>query len=141
MNIFYNHYIRVDSENNVTHSFSSAFESAIEGDILIGEGGRHFNLDIYFNGIIYRWYFWGNKIIERTSEELEELFDQYIENLPVEVSDSEKIHKLQSELTNAQLALTDTYEQLIRSQEETTSMQLALVDVYEQLLLITEGAK
>lgn len=45
---------------------------------------------------------------------------------------------LRDELTNTQVALTDTYEQLLIAQEETTSTQIALTDVYEQLLNVQE---
>jgi len=51
-----------------------------------------------------------------------------------------QVAALQEEMTNTQVALAETYEQLLASQDETTTLQVALVDVYEKLLLITEGA-
>lgn len=42
---FNKHYIRTNSDNNITHGFSDAFEKPQDGDILINEqGGRHFEL-------------------------------------------------------------------------------------------------
>ncbi|MNW44379.1 hypothetical protein D3C74_216110 [compost metagenome] len=66
-----------------------------------------------------------------TPEEIEEL----TKPKPQEPSELER---LQTELTNTQVALTDTYEQLLAAQEETTSTQVALTDVYEQLLNVQE---
>jgi len=40
-----NHYIRTDTNNNITQGFSDAFEQPQDSDILINEqGGRHFEL-------------------------------------------------------------------------------------------------
>lgn len=47
------------------------------------------------------------------------------------------ITQIQQELTNTQLALTDTFEKLTASQQETTNLQLAVADLYEQLASIT----
>ncbi|MOA24042.1 hypothetical protein D3C78_1447030 [compost metagenome] len=66
-----------------------------------------------------------------TPEEIEELTKQP----PQEPTELER---LQAELTSTQVALTDTYEQLLAAQEETTSTQVALTDVYEQLLNVQE---
>ena len=52
----------------------------------------------------------------------------YEKPLSVQVAD------LTLDLAMTQIALADTYEQLLSSQAETTGLQLALVDVYEQLL-------
>ncbi|WP_328804425.1 hypothetical protein [Paenibacillus apii] len=52
---------------------------------------------------------------------------------------SVRVAELNEELTNTQLALADTYEQLQSSQEETTNTQIALVDIYEQLLALQGG--
>lgn len=53
---------------------------------------------------------------------------------------SVQVDELKDELTNTQLALTDTYEQLLAAQDETTNTQLALTEVYEQLLTLQGGA-
>ncbi|MNH91604.1 hypothetical protein D3C87_954320 [compost metagenome] len=45
----------------------------------------------------------------------------------------EKLAAAETEITNTQVALADTYEQLLKSQEETTQTQIALTDVYETL--------
>lgn len=43
------HYIRTDSNGFALKSFSDAFEQPLEADILMGEGGRHYNLDLWEN--------------------------------------------------------------------------------------------
>lgn len=65
-----------------------------------------------------------------------ELFYDYVQPPKTE---NEKIIDLETELTNTQLALADTYEQLLSTQDENTNTQLALVDVYEQLLALQGG--
>jgi len=50
---------------------------------------------------------------------------------------STDITQIQQELTNTQLALTDTFEKLTASQQETTNLQLAVADLYEQLASMT----
>lgn len=47
------------------------------------------------------------------------------------------ITQIQQELTNTQMALTDTFEKLTASQQETTNLQLAVADLYEQLASMT----
>lgn len=47
---------------------------------------------------------------------------------------NDEVEYLKSELINTQLALIETYEQLLVAQEESTYTQQALVDVYELLL-------
>lgn len=47
--------------------------------------------------------------------------------------------QMQQELTNTQLALADTFEQLATSQQETTNLQLAVADLYEQLTSVTSA--
>lgn len=58
---------------------------------------------------------------------------------PPIIKEKTEVELLQEELTNAQIALSDVYEQLLAAQDETTSVQEALVDVYEQLLFFIEG--
>jgi hypothetical protein len=67
-----------------------------------------------------------------------EAYQQAEANKPPELT---PLESMEAELTNTQLALTDTYEQLLASQDETTNVQIALVDVYEQLLAITDGGE
>lgn len=52
--------------------------------------------------------------------------------------DPTELERIQTELTNTQVALTETYEQLLVAQEETINTQNALSDVYEQLLTMQE---
>lgn len=49
-----------------------------------------------------------------------------------------KYEDLASESTTNQVALVDTYEQLLATEIETTNAQVALTDVYEELLAIKE---
>ncbi|MNK90322.1 hypothetical protein D3C87_1103680 [compost metagenome] len=55
-----------------------------------------------------------------------------------EQSPEEKLAAAEAEITNTQVALADTYEQLLKSQEETTQTQIALTDVYETLISLQE---
>lgn len=72
----YNHYIRIDENNNIIKVFSSAFEQSELTDILYKENvdERHFNLDLisnnsYFIQFRYKWS--GTEIIEKTQLELD----------------------------------------------------------------------
>lgn len=51
MNILNKHYIRTDAKGYIVKAFSDAFEQPLTTDILIEEGDRHYNLDIWDNGI------------------------------------------------------------------------------------------
>lgn len=74
----YKHYIRVDTDGNVTHAFSDAFEQPRGDEILVTkDGGRHFNLNIWYNGIIPRWQVFGDEMTERTDLELLTLWERY----------------------------------------------------------------
>jgi len=43
--IYYKHYIRVDTEGRIIKGFSNAFEQPVDGDICIDEqGGMHFKM-------------------------------------------------------------------------------------------------
>ena len=70
------HYIRLDSNNNITHGFSTDFEQPIETDICINEDGeRQFELNGKINPSLnniqgrYNYKFIDNKVIEKTEEE------------------------------------------------------------------------
>lgn len=75
--------------------------------------------------------------------------DQWVEGLTQaeidalkELSNSQpatNLTQMQQELTNTQLALADTFEQLATSQQETTNLQLAVADLYEQLTSVTSA--
>lgn len=75
--------------------------------------------------------------------------DQWVEGLTQaeidalkELSNSQpatNLTQMQQELTNTQLALSDTFEQLATSQQETTNLQLAVADLYEQLTSVTSA--
>jgi hypothetical protein len=74
-----------------------------------------------------------------TQEELQSAWEAYLEAENNKPYVPTEIESLKDELTNTQIALTDTYEQLLASQDETTSVQEALVDVYEQLLALIDS--
>ncbi|CAH1054024.1 hypothetical protein [Paenibacillus pseudetheri] len=120
----YSHYIRVDTDGNVIHAFSDAFEQAKDGDILVTEGGsRHFNLDLWYNGVIPRWYVTGDEMIERTDAELSIQWHQYQVAHPPEQSELEK---LRAENTELKLALTELAE---AQEADKTEVQLALAEI------------
>lgn len=88
----YKHYIRVDAEGNVVRAFSDAFEQPVNKDMLVTEeGGRHFNLDLWYNGVIPRWYVIGDDMIERTGMELDAMWLQYQVAHPPEPTEVEKL--------------------------------------------------
>jgi hypothetical protein len=104
------HYIRADAEGNVIHAFSNAFEQPELNDLLVTEeGGRHFNLDLWYNGVIPRWNYNNNGLIERTELELQRLLKQYQLDHPKELSDIELLQKrlLATELENVALKNAD----------------------------------
>ncbi|ASA22305.1 hypothetical protein [Paenibacillus donghaensis] len=123
----YKHYIRVDTEGNVIRAFSDAFEQPEPGDLLVTEdGGRHFNLDLWYNGVIPRWHVEGDDLVERTDVELAALWEQYQADHAPQLTEVETL----------QLALADTYEQLLTAQGDATSAQVALADLYELTLTL-----
>lgn len=54
------------------------------------------------------------------------------------VESYDEVLKNQEDINTTQLGLTSTYEELLAAQQETTDAQLALVDVYEQLLALQD---
>ncbi|GGF72805.1 hypothetical protein GCM10010912_17530 [Paenibacillus albidus] len=120
----YKHYIRVDANGNVIRAFSDAFEQSQDGDILVSEGGgRHFNLDLWYNGVIPRWHVPGDQMVERDAKELTTLWTQYQAAHPPELSD---IEQLRIENMELKLALTE----LAEAQEvDKTEVQLALAEI------------
>ncbi|OME59492.1 hypothetical protein [Paenibacillus odorifer] len=118
------HYIRVDTDNNVIHAFSDAFEQPESTDLVVTEeGGRHFNLDLWYNGVIPRWYVTGDDMIERTDIELIGLWQQYQAINPPKLSELEQ---LRAENTELKLALTELAE---AQEADKTEMQLALAEI------------
>lgn len=51
MDILNKHYIRTDTNGYIIKSFSDAFEQPLPTDTFIEEGDRHYNLDLWDNGI------------------------------------------------------------------------------------------
>ncbi|ASA20953.1 hypothetical protein [Paenibacillus donghaensis] len=100
----YKHYIRVDTDDNVIRAFSDAFEQPQPGDLLVTEnGGRHFNLDLWYNGVIPRWYVEGDDMVERTDVELATMWEQYQTAHPPQLTEVQQLQK-ENELLKAQLA-------------------------------------
>ncbi|MEK3699631.1 MULTISPECIES: hypothetical protein [unclassified Paenibacillus] len=118
----YRHYIRVDADSNVIHAFSDAFEQPHEGDLLVAQdGGRHFNLYLWYNKVIPRWYVKGDEIIERTDAEMTTLWRQYeIDHTP----EPTEFEKLQAE--------NEALKALIEDKDRENKN--ALFEIYSKLL-------
>ncbi|MBY9081197.1 hypothetical protein KIH86_23910 [Paenibacillus sp. HN-1] len=105
----YSHYIRVDSGGNVIHTFSSAFEQQMEGDILVAEdAGRHYNPDLWYNAVIPRLQYVNGELKERTEDELSVLWSQYLDEHPFPKSQEEEIAELKqlvADLASLQLGV------------------------------------
>lgn len=74
-----------------------------------------------------------------TEAELQTAWEAYQEaeaNNPPQLTEIEQVRE---ELAQTQMALTDTFEQLLSAQDEATSAQLALVDLYELVLPLIGG--
>lgn len=69
-----------------------------------------------------------------TQQELEDAWEVVKDIDTSEPHVTDEVESLKVELINTQLALIETYEQLLSAQEESTYTQQALVDVYELLL-------
>ncbi|UKS27206.1 hypothetical protein LOZ80_38100 [Paenibacillus sp. HWE-109] len=68
----YKHYIRIDTNNIVTHGFSDAFEQPQQGDVqLDGEFGRHFQTPLTTGRGQYKYKLIDGIITERTQTELD----------------------------------------------------------------------
>jgi len=62
----YKHYIRLNENDLIIKSFSTAFEQPQEGDILICESNeRHFNMDLYDDNMIPKYQYIDNQIVLR----------------------------------------------------------------------------
>jgi predicted PolB exonuclease-like 3'-5' exonuclease len=73
LEILYNHYIRLNSQNEIIHSFSDAFEQPKETDILLYETEeRHCRFQVMSDKYIgkYKYKYIDGKIIEKSEEEL-----------------------------------------------------------------------
>ncbi|WP_042207429.1 hypothetical protein [Paenibacillus durus] len=107
-----------DQEGNVTQ------EDVYEDRVInpLPEGAETVELDVEY-GPDRGWYVVGS------------------DNHPTEIEQlQQRLDASETELTNTQIALADTYEQLLAAQTETTNVQLALTDVYEQLIALQGGA-
>ena len=103
MDFSYKHYIRVDSENNIIKTFSSAFEQSQEGDILHRETEeRHFNLDIYVYPGVLKYKYINDEIIERPVNEL------IIPTQPIQITTDNIVNQL-SQINNDFLGFLDWY--------------------------------
>jgi hypothetical protein len=73
LEIKYKHYIRINSNNEIIHAFSDAFQSPEETDILLGETEeRHCQFQVMSDKYIgkYKYKYVDGEIIEKTEEEL-----------------------------------------------------------------------
>lgn len=98
--------------------------------------------------------FWKNGLTDEEIEDLKpvpvptelELLTDRVEVVEIEstntqlalVESYDEVLKNQEDINTTQLGLTTTYEELLAAQQETTDAQLALVDVYEQLLALQD---
>ena len=69
------HFIRIDGNYFITHTFSDDFPEHVEQllptDICIKEdGGRHFNLELYREDGLSRYKYVAGEIVETTDEDL-----------------------------------------------------------------------
>lgn len=123
----YNHYIRVDSDSNVIHAFSDAFEHPTEDDILVAEdAGRHYNPELWYNAVIPRWCYSDGELSERTEDELTALWAQYQADHPPEPSEIEQLR-----MDNAGLLLELAQVQARQDQADADNAAL--------LLMLAEG--
>lgn len=96
------HYIRLEG-NKIIKGFSDVFEQPQDGDICIGEGGRHFELNGQCNppladGGVYLYKYENGEIIALTQEEIEASKPIQIEQTPIEEQLAREIIALQNEL-------------------------------------------
>jgi hypothetical protein len=121
----YKHYIRVDAEGSVIRAFSDAFEQPEPGDLIVTEdGGRHFNPDLWYNGVIPRWYVDGNDMIKRTDAELLTLWEQYQAAHPPELTD---VEQLQMDNAGLLLELAQTQARVEQQEQDQAALLLSLV--------------
>jgi len=111
MNEYFNsHYIRVDTNSNVMHGFSDAFEQPQPSDILINaEGGRHFRLvpegtdnpPLHnLNGVpLYRWD--GEQVVARSVDEIKVYTPSRVEPLLTIENRVQTLEKSMRELVKA----------------------------------------
>lgn len=121
----YNHYIRVDQYGNVIRAFSDAFEKPQEGDLLVTENSdRHFNPNLWYNGVIPRWYAKRGGMLERTEAELLELWEQYQVAHPVELTE---VEQLQMDNAGILLELAQTQARQDQTEQDQAALLLSLV--------------
>jgi len=97
--ILYNHYIRLNSQNEIIHAFSNAFDQPEETDILLYETKeRHCQLQVMSEKYIgkYKYKYINNEIIEKTEDEL----------YPIEERKADKIKEIKAE---ANRLITNNY--------------------------------
>ncbi len=64
------HYIRLQG-NTIVAAFSDAFQQPEKDDICVNEKGtRHFNLDLFTEDTYYKLKWDGEKIVEKTKDEI-----------------------------------------------------------------------
>jgi len=103
--IKYRHYIRLNSQNEIIHSFSNAFEQPLETDILFKETEeRHCQLRVMSEKYLgkYKYKYIDGKIIEKTEEEL----------FPIEEFRSSKIKELKGKAEEKILEKYPIYKQI-----------------------------
>ena len=99
----YKHYIRLDENNLIIKSFSTAFEQPEENDILICETNqRHFNLDLYIYPGVLKYKYIDNQITERPASEL------IIPPQPIQIT-TEDIQNQLAQINNDFLGFLDWY--------------------------------
>lgn len=68
----YTHYIRIDTNNIITHGFSDAFEQPITGDLpLSGDNGRHFQIQLMTDRGQFMYKLENGAMVARTQAELD----------------------------------------------------------------------
>lgn len=131
----YSVYARADTKGRVVHIFSTCFETPEEGDVLIktGSGDEYVHVayyQLYTAEMAHQYVIENGAMREATAEEIAAELAEF--PAPPE-TDVEKIARVEEELTQTQLALTEQYEQNLALGEEITNTQIALTEVYEGL--------
>lgn len=111
-------YIKTDEKNNIIEINSEIFientdeyiylDSGI-GDKYVHAQNNYFNKALTNAHGIHNYKFVNEQAIERTEEEKQQELDSLP---PATLTEKERIEKLETELTNTQLALTEIYESM-----------------------------
>lgn len=129
----YTVYARTGEGGKVERIFSDCFEQPQEGDISIksGSGDEYVHVgyySLYTAQRAHRYVMEGQEMREATEEELAAEIAAFP---PAPETEAEKLIRVEAELTETQIALTEQYEANLALSEEITNTQIALTELYE----------